>query len=324
MARIGLIDYGGKIPNLALMKLSSHHKAQGDSVVLNTFRSDEVDEVFCSVVFTKDKDAAMQLQEIYPNIHFGGTGFDMHVKLPAGIEGACPDYDLYTFDQLAPRIKGIRSKETHIKRVQTLLDMGIGFTTRGCIRTCKFCMVPGKEGRLHSVGEISGLINPRSNIITILDNNFTADPDCLEKLKEIKERKLIIDITQGIDVRLMTPEIAKALSEVKHLRQLHYAWDLMPFEHKVMDGIGILTQFIKTWRHLCFVLVGFDTTFEEDEYRVKELHARGVSPYIMVYNQSLDLKLRHFARYVNAHVFKTVDFEDYKPWKRDKEKYYAF
>lgn len=319
--RIGLIDFDGKIPNLALMKLSSYYKQQGATVLLNDFKPADVDHVHVSVLFTKNEHAARQLADSHKSIDFGGTGFDLNVKLPEHVECQAPDYDLYKFHHLAPRIKGIRKKEAHEQRVQTLLDMGIGFTTRGCVRTCSFCMVPRKEGKLHSVGEIRDIINPRSNVITLLDNNLTADPDCIDKLHEIRDRKLIVDITQGIDVRLMTPEIAKALSEVKHLRHLHYAWDLMPFEHHVMDGIGVLTQFIKTWKHLCFVLVGFDTSFEEDLYRVQRLHALGVSPYAMIYNQSTDLRLKHFARWVNARIHKLVPFDQYEPWMKVRHLY---
>lgn len=318
--KIGLIDFDGKIPNLALMKLSNFYKKQGCQVILNP-HPDAVDKTFCSVLFTKNKEAALQLRETFKDITFGGTGFDLSVKLPEVVECSSPDYDLYTFADLAPRIKGIRKKEAHEVRVNTLLNMGLGFTTRGCVRSCNFCMVPAKEGKLHSVGEIRDLINPRSNIVTLLDNNLTADPDCIDKLHEIRDRKLIVDITQGIDVRLMTPEIAKALSEVKHLRHLHYAWDLMPFEHKVMGGIDILKDYIKTWKHLCFVLVGFDTTFEEDMHRVHALHALGVSPYIMIYNQATDVRLKHFARWVNARIHKLVSFDDYDPWKKVRASY---
>ena len=49
--RVGLIDFDGKIPNLALMKLSTYHKAMGDTVVLNNFTPGQVDMVYCSVVF---------------------------------------------------------------------------------------------------------------------------------------------------------------------------------------------------------------------------------------------------------------------------------
>lgn len=320
--RIGLIDFDGKIPNLALMKLSAFYKKKGATVVLNHFEPRDVDKVFCSVIFEKNRHKAAGLASLFPDIEFGGTGWDIKKTLPARIECCRPDYDLYRMKDLYPRLKGIMTKQTRQEKVQTLLDAGIGFTTRGCIRTCEFCKVPEKEGRLRQVGSVGELINPRSKTVIILDNNFTADPDCIEKLREIRERDLTINITQGIDIRLMTPEIAAALASVKHLRSIHYAWDLMPFEHKVMEGIGLFSRFVKTWKHLCYMLVGFDTSFEEDMYRLRTLAALGVTPYVMIFNGCKDLRLQHFARWVNGFFYKKEpDFDKYEPWVRDRDGY---
>ena len=319
--RIGLIDFDGRIPNLALMKLSTGYKAQGDTVILNDFNPRDVDKVFCSVIFTKNRPKAERLTAIFPDIEFGGTGWNLTKTLPPEIESCRPDYDLYQVKDILPRLKGIMKAQTKLEKCQTLLDAGIGFTTRGCVRSCGFCAVPKKEGELHSVGSIGDLLNPRSSVLVLMDNNLTADPDCLEKLKECKERGLTIDISQGVDVRFVTPEIAKALSEVKHLRSLHYAWDLMPFEEQVMNGIKELLQHVNPWKHLCFTLAGFDTTFGEDMYRVRRLIEMKISPYVMIYNQGGDKRLKHFARWVNGRFYKTCSFEEYTPWARNREGY---
>lgn len=147
-----------------------------------------------------------------------------------------------------------------------------------------------------------------------MDNNLTADPYVLDKLREIKERGLTVDITQGIDVRLLTPEIARALAEVKRLRSIHYAWDLMSFERPVMEGIKILSQHVKVWKHMCFMLVGFNTTFEEDMYRFRRLIEIGVKPYVMIYNRKPDVRLKHFAGWVNSRKHTVCTFEEYDPW----------
>ena len=321
MQRIGLIDFDSKQVNLALMKLSAYHKAQGDTVILNPSSAAQVDKVYCSVLFSWNREAALRLAEIFPNIEFGGTGYDLTTVLPAEIEAMRPDYDLYTVDVIEKRIKGIMTKAKRREKAETIINAGIGFTSRGCIRTCAFCVVPQKEGRLHSVGSLADLINPRSNVVTLLDNNLTADPDCLEKLREAKERKLTLDITQGIDVRLVTPEIAKALSEVKHLRSLHYSWDMIHSEKPVVEGIAALSKFVKPWKHLCYMLAGFNTSFEEDEYRSRRLIKMGVDPYIMIYKGTGGVvdpfeqtRLKHFARWINGRIYKACSFAEYEPW----------
>jgi len=315
--KVLLIDHDGKIPNLALMKLSTWHKAQGDEVYLNNCPR-KPDKVYISTLFTWNRAKVEKLLQIYPNAEVGGTGWDIKKTLPEEIENCKPDYNLYTVNDIYDRIKGgIGKKESKLKKAEEIINAGIGFTSRGCIRQCGFCFVPPKEGKLHKVGEIADLINPKSNVIILLDNNLTADPDCIEKLREIRDRGLVVDITQGIDIRLMTPEIAKALSEVRHLRSIHYAWDLMAFERQVFEGIKILAEHVKVWRHMCFILTGFNTTFEEDMYRFRRLQELHIDPYIMPYNKEYpSSKHRHFARWVNGRIYKKCRFEEYEPWAR--------
>ena len=173
------------------------------------------------------------------------------------------------------------------------------------------------------MAEIADLLNPKSNVLVLHDNNLTADPDCIDKLHEIRDRKLIVDINQGCDVRLMTDEVAFALSEVRHLRSLHYAWDLMGFEKQVLDGIKTLSRYIKPYKHMCFMLVGFNTTYEQDMYRMRKLVELGVDPFVMVYNENErgDVRLQHFARWVNSRIYKKCSFEEYEPWLKTRPTY---
>jgi len=311
---IGLIDVDGKLPNLALMKISTYYKNQGEKVEF-VQHGREYSKIYASAIFTKSKNDCLKLQQIYGNkIELGGTGWDINKQLPTEIEKCRPDYNLYTVDMIASKIRGICTKKHKQEKAQQIVDAGIGFTSRGCVRNCGFCFVPKKEGSFRQETPIADIINPRSNVIILNDNNLTADPYCIDKLREIRDRGLVVDINQGCDVRLMTPEIAKALSEVKHLRSLHYAWDLMGYESQVIEGIQILKQYVKAWRHMCFMLVGYNTTFEEDMYRYRKLEELGVRPYVMVYNDKPDVKLHHFERWVNSRICKACKWDEYEPW----------
>jgi hypothetical protein len=312
--KVLLIDTDGKIPNLALMKLSSWHKQNGDTVFLG--QCNKPDKVYISTLFTWNRPAVEELLKVYPEAEVGGTGRDLSKNLPAEIETMKPDFDLYHVEDIFPRIRGgIGKRERKIKKAETIINAGIGFSSRGCIRNCGFCFVPRKEGEFRQVSEIKDLLNPKSKVLILLDNNLTADPDVLGKLQEIKKRDLTVDITQGIDVRLVTPEIAKAISEVKHLRSIHYAWDLMAFERQVMDGIKILAERIKLWRHMCFMLIGFNTTFEEDMYRFRKLTELGIRPYVMPYNKHYPTVKHHcFAGWVNGRYHTVCKFEEFEPW----------
>lgn len=315
---IGLIDVDSKIPNLALMKISSYYKSLGEDVEF-VQKGKEYEKIFASSIFTRSKTICEELLNRYEDkIEIGGTGWDIEKWLPNEVETMKPDYDLYTVEEIASRMKGIGTKEHKLKKAKEIVNAGIGMTSRGCVRKCEFCFVPRKEGNFRDVAEIKDLLNPRSNVLILHDNNFTADPLCVDKLKEIKERKLIVDINQGCDVRLMTDEKAYWLGQVKHLRSLHYAWDLMEHENKVLEGIETLSKHVKKYKHMCFMLVGFNTSFEEDMYRFKTLISLKIDPFVMIYNQIPDLRLKHFARWVNSRIYKKCSFEDYEPWKKTK------
>lgn len=319
---IGLIDVDSKIPNLALMKISNYYKELGEEVEF-VQQGKEYEKIFASAIFTRSKKECENLLELYGDkIEIGGTGWDINKVLPKEIECSKADYNLYTAEEIASRMRGIMTKERKLQKATEIVNAGMGFTSRGCVRQCGFCFVPKKEGKFHNVAEIKDLINPRSNVLILHDNNLTADPNCINKLHEIRDRKLVVDINQGCDVRLINEDIAKALSEVKHLRSLHYAWDLMGFEKQVMEGIDILSKYIKPYKHMCFMLVGFNTTFEEDMYRFIKLRELKVDAFVMIYNEDKDKRLRHFARWVNSRIYKSCEWEEYEPWIKSKVDYF--
>lgn len=321
---IGLIDVDSKIPNLALMKISSYYKSIGEKVEFAQ-PNKNYEKIFASAIFTRSKDICLKLQQKYEGkIEIGGTGWDIHKTLDDEIEHMKPDYDLYSAEDIASRMRGIMTKQRKLEKATQIVNAGMGFTSRGCVRQCGFCFVPKKEGKFRDVAEIKDLINPKSNVLILHDNNLTADPYCIDKLHEIRDRKLVVDINQGMDVRLMTDEKAKALSEVKHLRSLHYAWDLMAFEKPVMEGIKILSKYIKPYRHMCFMLIGFNTTHEEDVYRFRKLTEMKIDPFVMVYNENEkgDLRNKHFARWVNSRIYKSCSFEEYEPWIKAQTEYF--
>lgn len=331
--RVALVDYDGRLTNPALCKLSTWHKMQGHEVVLNPTSPAGLDKTYVSLIFSSSKEGALAKYGDYPDVTFGGTGYSLHVELPEEVEFCRPDYSLYTVDDIYARIKRRPGKkENAFAKAQEIVDAAIFFIYRGCVndaRLCQWCCVPAKEGRMKRVThDISSMLNPRSNRMILLDNSLLAAPDALDILKELAERKLVVDITQGFDIRRLTPELALALSKVRHWRSLHYSWDITKAEKSVFNGIGILSEFIAKSRQLCYILCGFNTTFEEDMARVRKLTEAGVRPFIMVYRPLEDfvepsaktdyarIRLQHLKRWVNAPraIFRTVPFERYENW----------
>ena len=224
-------------------------------------------------------------------IFMGGSGYDLKQELPKEIEAQVPDYDLFK------------------------KDYSIGFTSRGCIRDCGFCIVKEKEGEFKDV-DMSWIKHSK---VILLDNNFLASPKWREKLQYFIDNKIKVSFNQGLDIRLITKEKAEMLAKVKYYdlkfnsRRLYFAFDNLEYEEQVINGIKILTNAGINPSHLMFyVLVGFDTTFEQDYHRFEVLDKLGTKPFIMLYNNCRDKKLRGFSRWVNKRYYKIFPFKEYK------------
>lgn len=283
--RIGLIDVDSKIPNLALMKISAYHKSKGDTVSIFNPLFDKPDRVYASKIFDFTPD-----YEYWPDCEIikGGSGYDLRSTLGPTTESLYPDYSLYN------------------------CDYAIGFTTRGCIRSCPFCIVPRKEGPIRAVGDIYDFWRGQKQIM-LLDNNLTALPERFERIcRQLIKEKVQTDFNQGLDIRLITDDVAKLLAKVRLWKQIHFAFDDVKLESQVRDGIATLTRHMPASRLMFYVLIGFNSTPEEDLYRVEILRGLGVDPFVMPYNKS-DPYQKRFARWCNHKaIFKTVAWKDYK------------
>ena len=179
--KISLLDVDSKIPNLALMQLSAYHKSRGDQVTLGM---NEADKTYISCVFTKNRSKALGIAKMCSGeVILGGSGIN-YQWLPDAILKVKPDYDLYpsSYSQ--------------------------GFTTRGCIRHCPFCIVPAKEGMIRRWQHPAEFYDDCFDTIMVMDNNWLAIPDWFEETA-----KWIIDHDLklwegGLDARLLTKKSA--------------------------------------------------------------------------------------------------------------------
>lgn len=290
---VGLIDVDGhNFPNLALMKLSAYHKTQGDEVEMwnGLMRYDRVymAKVF-DATYTQDMPFCIMADEVIR----GGTGYDLKSKLPCEIERMMPDYSLYG-----------------------ITDTAYGFLTRGCPRACPFCIVAEKEGRKSvRVSDLSEWWSGQKEI-KLLDPNTLACRDHLDLLKQLSESGAWVDFTQGVDARLLTEENILALNAVK-TKMIHFAWDLMPQSDAVLKGLDIYKKHGKLdERHTrVYVIVNFDTTMEENLYRIYHLRELGFDPYVMIYDKPhAPREIKRLQRWVNnKYIWRSCErFEDYK------------
>ncbi len=307
--KIGLIDVDGHhFPNIPLMKLSAWHKKNGDSVEwYNPMFCGKMDIVYMSKIFSFTDD---YLFPVYANkIVKSGSGYAIKtvngkeiydksadVNLPYEIEHILPDYSLYP---------------------DLTKDTAYGFLTRGCPRNCEFCHVGIKEGKCSiKVADLSEFWNGQKNIV-LCDPNLIACKDWKDLLQQLIDSRAYIDINQGIDIRLMTEEKAEIISRLK-IKNIHFAWDRYGEKDVILPKLQMFKS-ITNWNYrkmTVFVLVNFDTTFEQDLERVYTLRDMGFNPYIMVYNKfgtERKSNIRKLQRWVNNRViFRSVPtFDEY-------------
>lgn len=281
--KIGLIDVDGRMPNLALMKISTYHKQKGHRVEwFNPLLANSYDKVYASKTFDFTPD-----YQYFPNnceVKKGGSGYDLKTKLPGKIEKITDlDYSLY------PNC-----------------NYSLQMFSRGCIRNCPFCIVREKEGYIYPVEPLD--LNPKGKHIEVLDNNFFANPEWKLAAELLLKWDQPVNF-HGIDARIMTEEHAYYLNRIKRYKQIHIAWD-NPRENLVPQ-LKKITKWIKPYKLMCYVLIGYWSTPEEDLYRVEKLRELKIDPFVMLYNKH-DPYQRRFARWVNHKaIFKSVRWEEY-------------
>lgn len=289
--KIGLIDVDGHNghPNLALMRLSAYHKTQGDSVDWwNGF--EHYDRVYMSKVFTfsPDFDTVINAAEIVK----GGTGYKDYGSLPPAVEATAPDYSIY------PHFKS-----------------AIGFLTRGCIRKCPWCIVPRKEGAIRAAATWQEIKRPDSRQIVFLDNNVLACNHGLQQIEEMGSAEIWVDFNQGLDARLITPEVAKLLARLHWIRYVRLACDTSA----MLPVIEQATRYMKEAgvaksRFWAYALV---QDLDEAHRRVLAMEKMGVVPFAQPYRDfdggEPPQIQKDFARWVNHRAaFKSCTWDEYR------------
>lgn len=303
---VGLVDVDGhNFPNLALMRISAYHKAQGDHVEWWLGDLFHYDLVYKSKVFSdaysKDTPDPVNCDKVVK----GGTGYNIFLRggveiydkskdtqLPPEIERMFPDYSIY------PQFK-----------------FAVSMTSRGCPRGCAFCHVAAKEGRCSvKVADVSNFWNGQKEI-QVLDPNITACKEKRSLFEQYIETGANIVFNQGLDIRLLSEEDVEQLNRMR-LRDIHFAWD-----NPKDDLEDKFRQYAKRTKHkhhggfgTVYCLTNFNSTLKEDLHRIYTLRDIGFDPYVMIYNKaSAPQEIRDLQRWCNNRlIFKSEPkFENY-------------
>lgn len=280
-------------PNLALMKISAWHKAQGDTVEWWTPMF-PFDRVYSSKVFTFTPECAY----LPPDTIKGGTGYGVYEELPEEIDAMEPDYSIY------PEC-----------------DHAIGFLTRGCIRCCPWCVVPKKEGAIRPYRTWQQIKRPDSRDIVFMDNNVLACQHGIEQMRSMVGQNVRIDFNQGLDARLITPEIAELLAKLKWIRFIRMSCDTDAMLDVVIRAIRLLEEHgVKPYRVFVYLLVQDIPSAEKRAIALREVGAEVFAQPYRDFEHNIEPtpEMKALARWVNHKaIFKSVrTFAEYDTRKR--------
>lgn len=299
---VGLHDadhVGGKkrrkppYPNLALLKLSAWHKARGDTVKwwmpLGTF-----DKIYSSKVFLfTPPDPYLPADAIK-----GGPGYGSYESLPDTVEHTCPDYSLYGL--------------TH----------SLGFTTRGCIRRCPWCIVPLKEGAIRDHADVEEFLRHRD--VVLMDNNALAHEHGIRQMENLVRLGVRVDYNQGLDARLIDAPVAHLLSSLRWIRYLRLACDSPQMMPIIERAVQRLRNAGYSREIFCYCLIQDP---DEALARINFLRSIGVSPFAQPYRDlganpaPISMERKQISYWCNnPRIRESVPFSEFDDAKRKKIK----
>ena len=294
---IGILAVDSNYPNLALMKISSYHKARGDNVEwYNPLCS--YDKVYIAKVFSFTPDYGYYINA--DQVEKGGTGYDIKKVLLPEIDRMIPDYDLYNVDK----------------------NLAYGFLTRGCPNHCKWCVVPKKEGNIATYMDIEEIaVNGRKNII-LMDNNILASDYGLQQIEKIISMGVRVDFNQGLDARLVTDDIARLLARVKWIKRIRFGCDTPGQIAECERATALIDKYGYKGEYFfyCILLKDFKEAFE----RVNHWKKKGgrflphCQPYRDLNNprQIFPQWQKDLAGWADKKwVFRSCEFKDFTPRK---------
>jgi hypothetical protein len=289
------------------MKLAHFYRANGAEVALTrAARRDlfepEYDLVLASQIFDFSTNKADELRANFPGAVIRGTGTG----------------DFETVEDFI----GVSEWENYDYADYPDFPHSIGFTQRGCRLSCKFCVVPKKEGKVQGLNTVHGIWRGEGHPkqIHLLDNDFFGQPRWEARAEEIISGGFEVCFNQGINVRLIHEEGAAYLARMKYrddqfkTKRIYTAWDNRRDEGVFFKGIdALLGAGIKPGHVLVYMLCGYwpNETFEDVYYRFRKMVDAGLLPYPMVYDPG-NKTLKRFQRWVVRRYYQFIPWEEFK------------
>lgn len=270
MKMIALYDICGRIPNLALMKLSAYYKTKGYRTALcEAERPPAASLHYASCVFhhPRANRALTTLRcRLGDDLVAGGSGVDVRLKLAPEVDKCFPDYSLYGWQRYA-----------------------LGFLSRGCNSRCPFCLVPEKEGRLREdYATFDDFVPDGQRNVMLLDANLLAAGNACTLLKEMIRRDYRVNFSQTLDIRYLTAEVTSLLQQVQSVNSrftkpmYYFSCNSAAQASLFREKQGLLRRLGRGKVTVIFMF-GFDKTLSEEYAILSTLRELQLIPFLQQY-----------------------------------------
>ena len=153
--------------------------------------------------------------------------------------------------------------------------------------------------------------------IILCDPNILACKDHPDLLRQLADSKAKVNFNQGLDIRLINDKNLELLKAIR-LERIHFAFDRWQ-DKKIIEPR--LREFAEKTGYnrnkggvMVYILCNYDTTIEQDLYRIQLCRELNFSPYPMIYDKKHAKPIyRKLQRWCNNFIFWSCEsFEEYR------------
>ena len=270
MKVVALYDICGRMPNLALMKLSAYYRDKGyEPALCQAARPLAASLHYASSVFhhpRANRALAALRHCLGDDLVAGGSGVDVGLKLPPEVDKCFPDYSLYGWSRYA-----------------------LGFLSRGCNSDCPFCLVPEKEGRLREdYAAFDDFVPAGQRNVMLLDANLLATGNACAVLEEMIRRDYRVNFSQTLDIRYLTAETTSLLEQVKSVnsrftKPMYYFSCNSAAQASLFREKQDLLRRLGRGKITVIFMFGFDKTLAEEFAILSTLQELQLIPFLQEY-----------------------------------------
>ena len=311
MKPVALYDICGRIPNLALMKLSAYYRAKGYAPVLceETSLPPGARRHYASCVFhhpRANRALATLQSRLGDDLVIGGSGVNMQLKLPPDVDRCFPDYSLYGWRQYA-----------------------LGFLSRGCNSRCPFCLVPEKEGRLvEDYATFDDFVPAGQRNVMLLDANLLSSRNACVLLEEMIRREYCVNFSQTLDISCLTGEMVPLLEQVQSVNS-RFTKPMYYFSCNSLAQARLFRE-KQDWLHrlgrgkiTVIVMFGFDKTLAEEYAVLSMLQELQLILFLQEYMPLPGRPPRRPSNYFDLDIDRIADIR-FRTNGRNNEKFLSF